>query len=231
MAATSVVVASILGVVAVAASQRLPGRVPADDLRRDLDAAAAAAAFAPAARGTAPVRFVSPLELGESPAPGGASRATARAPVASPPSVVHARALRHVPPSTALQHAPTRTVAERTPAIALAPARAVSVTSAPATATPDAAPAPAARGTEQVASAPASTESAGSGTFTPGVDPAPAVASSPPSPPPDGGGVVIRGGAIGDADHCERDHGRGRMPWPGGIVIFGGSGGRRIPGR
>lgn len=234
-----VVAAGAVGV-ALAASHGTAGKAPGgDDLRRDLDAAAASAAFAPAARGAAPVRFVSPLELGESPAPTGPTRAVGAAPVASPHAVARTRVLRAVSRSASPEHVPVRTVADHTPAVA--PARA-------ATTRGDAAPAPGA--TEQVALA-AEPASAGAGTYTAPSGPGPAVASGPsagssgdtpgngestPVPRGHGGwgggiiGVVIRGGGIGDRDHCGRDRPGSRMPLPGSIG-GGGMGGGRWPGR
>ncbi len=226
--------AGIVTVGAIGLALHLAGGVPAartpnaDALRRDLDAAAAAAAFAPTARAGAPVRFVSPLELGESTAPARSAPAgSARAVRPVPAAARHAaHAVRSTPTAVAVEHAPVRDVADRTSAATTAPA----AVAAPAGPVGDAAPPPGAHETGPAVAAAGAPASAGGGTYTPPTAPGPSVASAPPSPAPEGGGVVIRGGGIGDTDHCERDHGRGRMPWPGGI-FGGGSIGRRFPGR
>lgn len=210
------------------------------DLRRDLDAASAAAAFAPALRTAPATRFVSALELGEAPAPAPAPHAhqVAPAPVARPsaarapvPHASHARATHTAGTRPSIEVAAASTAASR-------PAPNGSAADAPATSV-----APAA----EVASGPSA---AGGGTFSPGTVEAPAPASTTGSDggvrigdtgrsgevaagssgPRRGGGLwggilgaVIRGGTIGDDDHCEiLPSGRRRpVPAPTGSPPWG----------
>ncbi|GJG87356.1 hypothetical protein tb265_25370 [Gemmatimonadetes bacterium T265] len=170
-----------------------------DGLRRDLDAAAASAAFAPPLRGDAPVRFVSALELGASPAPSGVAHATAPA---HPRQVLASARVPH--------NAPTRVIVR------------VRYVDAPAAA-------------EEVASTssaePSAPTAGGGGTFSPGTE----VAAGPAPGAGTGGagrghgrsgwgvvggllGVVIRGGMIGDIDHCDPHDASARhvpSPYPG----------------
>lgn len=208
------------------------GGAGGDDLRRDLDAAAASAAFAPPLRGDAPVRFVSALELGASLATSGTARAAAPA---------HPR---QAAPVRGRQNAATRVIV-RVRYVDAAPSAPV----APAT-------------VEEVASidAPATGASAmgGGGTFSSGaeVGPGPSaqsstqVGASTRGPARRGAGwgivggilgVVIRGGAVGGVDMFDIDHPRGgsgtrvlpplpgRRPRPGGMItgtLHGELGGR-----
>lgn len=231
---TGAVVAGVVGV-AVAAS-RNPAPRPDDALRTDLAAAAASATFAPAIRGRAPVQFVSPLELGESPAPTGSTRSVGPAPVASRYTVTRSRALRTVSRTT-VEHVPVRTVAART----------LAVTPAPAAIAPDAAPSP--RATEELAVATAEPATAGAGTYTAPTSTGPSPSSGPADEPsgnsrrhggwtliPSGHGewggrstigILIRGGRGGD-DHCGRPGTRTPLP---GSIGGGGMRGGRWPGR
>lgn len=182
------------------------------DLQRDLDAAAASAAFAPPIRGTAPARFVSALELGASPAPSGPARATSPGRAQHTVTPVHAR-------QTAR---PTVVVIRVREVEAATPAEVAAAPNVP----------------ETVASADAPA-SAGAGTYTPPTDvgPAPSTRSSSVGGESSRGGssrggsgwgavgsilgVVIRGGMIGDADHCDRHDRRGRRVqsgYPGEMI-------------
>jgi hypothetical protein len=204
------------------------GPARADDgLARDLEQAALVAA-APELGGR--TRFVSSIELGAGAPAAGPTRTTTAARGAAP---------RRRP--RAERRTPTR-VASRTPAPVHAAAPAEEVAEAPASAEPSSAPAavpapePTARAAdpEPVASGPSADE---------GDAPATAPADEGRRGRRRGGigwgtviggiaGVVIRGGSVGDDDHCERDLPRGRRGGspagsaPGGVIFptRGGSG-------
>lgn len=194
-----------------------------DALKRDLELAqASAVALAPRVPDLPATRFVSALEAGERPAAGAgrAARPARRAPSRAP--AAHAD---HAPP------APTP----------------VAVSEAEATAASEPAPAPAAAApvvAEDAGPAPERTEHGGP---SDGVITVAAPSEGNGSTGTDEGrrgrgrgiggaiggliGVVIRGGGVGDVDHCERDRpgARGRMPVGGGgfpVGVFNpGSGG------
>lgn len=196
-----------------------------DALSRDLERAntvASAMALARVGGAGERTRFVSPLEAGSgaldaAPAPPTGGRAPrARAGRSRARTTAHAVAHR-------VAAAPVVEVAE-------APV-AVEAVAAPAPATP--APEPAARAPEPAASGPSPDESP-----APAAAPADAPVDAPAGEQPErrrGGGwgrifggiagAVIRGGSVGDDDHCERDQPRrrGRMGggWPMGGVPGG----------
>jgi hypothetical protein len=179
-----------------------------DALRRDLELAqASAVSLAP--RDLPATRFVSALEAGE--------RATAGAGTAAHPA-------RHSPTKAPKRHASHAPPTPAPTAVAQASQSAAAEETAPAPA-PTAAPAPEAE--------PARSTTEGTGhTPNDGV-----ISVSPTDGAGDGGvtvgrrghggglggifggiiGVVIRGGSIGDDDHCERDHPRTRGGIPMGL--------------
>lgn len=187
-----------------------------DALQRDLDLAQASAVSL-AERDLPPTRFVSALEQGERPS---ASTGAAARPAKKAPTKAPRRPTRQAPPAVTA-------VATTEPA--------------PAAAATEMTPAP-------TSSSVASTETAATPTEQPTVS-GPSDAGTVGSVPSDsrgntdgasgegrrgrgmggifGGiiGVVIRGGGVGDGDHCERDQPRGgHVPtgYPGGIGGIGG---------
>jgi hypothetical protein len=205
-----------------------------DALQRDLELAqAGAVALAPAARDLPPTRFVSAIEAGEraAPARSAAARPARKAPRRAPTAHVD-----HAPPTPA--PAVTETVAEA------AAAEETQVAPAPApepTVVADAGPAPAetqtsgpsADGVISVSRPEGEGTAEGEGRRGRGRGIGGILGGI-------GGviGVVIRGGSVGDIDHCERDRpgARGGIPYPvggrmGGIPTSGGwgNGGLGVP--
>jgi hypothetical protein len=224
---TRLVAPLTLAALAATAACRDSARDPTtnDSLQRDLELAQASTVSLASARDLPQTRFVSALESGERATAG--AGAAARPAHKSPTKAPHAKA-KHAPPTPAPV---TAAVGAAAAAEETAPAPAPTSTTVAAdngpTAAPEATSGPSTDGVISVS--PTDAPSSGSGTGTAQRGRGHGLGGI------FGGiiGVVIRGGMIGDDDHCERDHPGRRsvptsgIPYPSGVPF---PIGRSVPG-